>query len=129
MTVFLLSQCLITHCHTRQRRSLSFFRNIFDRVLNPGEVSSRTRSTDISFSVQNEEDVINVVQCSLILLKKTCTSAGVRSICTNHFGRKCYSFIYPKVTTTVETDDEDDERKLEKLVDEDTEVNTLQPLY
>ena len=69
-----------------------------------------------------------MVQCSLILLKKTCTSAGVRSICSNHFGRKCYSYIYPRVTTTVETDDGDDEGKLEKQ-EEDAEVNTVLPLY
>ena len=41
-------------------------------------------------------------QCSLILLRKTCTQSGIRKICTNHFGRKCFSYIYPQVTTTVE---------------------------
>ena len=45
------------------------------------------------------------MQCTLILLRKTCTQAGIRSICSNHFGRKCYSYIYPKVTTTVETEE------------------------
>ena len=47
----------------------------------------------------------NCLQCTLILLRKTCTQAGIRSICSNHFGRKCYSYIYPKVTTTVETEE------------------------
>ena len=42
------------------------------------------------------------IQCSLILLRKTCTQSGIRKICTNHFGRKCFSYIYPQVTTTVE---------------------------
>ena len=45
---------------------------------------------------------LSFIQCSLILLRKTCTQSGIRKICTNHFGRKCFSYIYPQVTTTVE---------------------------
>ena len=59
-------------------------------------------------------------QCSLILLRKTCTQAGIRNICTNHFGRKCYSYIYPRVTTTVE-DIEVTSRDNDKNPDDDAE--------
>ena len=55
----------------------------------------------------------------------------MRSICTNHFGRKCYSYIYPKVTTTVETEDQEEDRetKLEKqALEEEAELSTDRPL-
>ena len=54
----------------------------------------------------------------------------MRSICTNHFGRKCYSYIYPKVTTTVETEEEGDlEAKLEKqALEEEAELSTERAL-
>ena len=41
----------------------------------------------------------------MVLLKKICTKVGMRSICSNHYDRKCYSKIFPRITTTVETDD------------------------
>ena len=55
----------------------------------------------------------------------------MRSICTNHFGRKCYSYIYPRVTTTVETEEQEDrETKLEKqaFFEEEAELNTERAL-
>ena len=40
-------------------------------------------------------------------MRKTCTEAGYKNICSNIFGRKCYSYIYPRITTTVEDSAED----------------------
>ena len=69
-------------------------------------------------------------QCSLLLLKKTCTEAGVRNICTNHFGKKCYSYIYPRVTTTVETKENKKEVLDENDPNDDAErINTTDFLY
>ena len=43
----------------------------------------------------------------IMMIMMIIDESGVRNICTNHWGRKCYSYIYPRVTTTVEDTVED----------------------
>merc|ERR1711997_911187 len=84
---------------SRHKRSLGLLANMFNRIMF-SEVQDAMED-----NTADEEEMIKLVRCELVLESKTCRIGDTESVCKNHFGRKCFLYTYPSTSITVEKRD------------------------
>merc|ERR1719225_2424287 len=85
---------------SRHKRSLGLLANMFNRIM-----FSEVQDAMEDNTAAEEEEMIKLVRCELVLESKTCRIGDTESVCKNHFGRKCFLYTYPSTSITVEKRD------------------------
>ena len=83
----------------RRKRSLGLFASMVNRVMFHMVQDSMEPDEN---NVVDDEDVVKLVKCDLVLERKVCTIKQSESVCQNYYGKQCFMYKYPRTTTTVE---------------------------
>ena len=84
---------------TRRKRSFGLLAALMERVMQSEAVQDEMEEEEI---IDDEDDVLEVVRCSLVLDRRSCRITDEMSMCTNYYERKCFLYIYPKLETIAE---------------------------
>ena len=79
---------------------MGLFASMFNRVM--FNMVQDSMEPDNDNNVIDDEEVVKLVKCDLVLERKVCTIKQSESVCQNYYGKQCFMYKYPRTTTTVE---------------------------
>ena len=86
----------------RKKRSLGLFASVFNRMMFNMVQDSMEHDNDSSNNIVDDNDVIKLVRCDLVLKRKVCTIKETEKQCQNYYDKQCFMYKYPKIVSTVE---------------------------
>ena len=84
----------ITNDDERKKRSLGLVASLFNRMMFNEVQDTMVNDTE-------EDNLLKLVKCDLIMEKKSCTIRENETVCKNYFQPQCFLYTYPRTTVTI----------------------------
>ena len=82
-----------TNDDERKKRSLGLVASLFNRMM-----FNEVQDTMVS---DTEEDLLKLVNCDLVMEKKSCIIQENETVCRSYFQPQCFLYTYPRSIVTI----------------------------